>query len=230
MENLDSDFKEIYDNFFKNEVQNNSSLLKRSEILVTLAALITNQSLNQYKKLANEIINSEITPIELKELLYQCVPYLGLAKTFDFFKATNDVLIENNVELPLESQKTTTPENRIEEGRKIQDKYFGCENMDEMRKNAVEGQEHFNTFLEGYCFGDFYTRDGLNDQDRELITFSIITSLGGCENQLRGHVGGNLNVGNNKEILISALTILMPYIGFPRTLNGLNIVNEIAGD
>ncbi len=155
---------------------------------------------------------------------------MGLAKTIDFFKATNDVLIENNVKLPLESQKTTTPENRIEKGRQIQDKYFGKENMDEMRRNAIEGQKHFNTFLEGYCFGDFYTRTGLNDQDRELITFSIIASLGGCENQLRGHVGGNLNVGNNKEILISALTILMPYIGFPRTLNALNIINEIAGD
>ena len=97
-----------------------------------------------------------------------------------------------------------------------------------MNDNAPEGQEHFNRFLEGFCFGDFYTRDGLNDQQRELITFVFIATLGGCENQLRGHTQGNLAVGNKKEDLISAITVILPYIGFPRTLNALAIVNEIC--
>ncbi|WP_299523506.1 carboxymuconolactone decarboxylase family protein [uncultured Methanobrevibacter sp.] len=228
MKNFDPDFTEIYDNFFTNEVLENSALPKRSRILISLASLITNHSINQYKEIANKVLKSEITPIELKEVLYQTVPYIGLGKAYDFFNVTNDVLIDNDIDLPLESQKTTNFENRIEKGREIQDRFFGKENMDEMRNNALEDQKHFNTFLEGYCFGDFYTRKSLNDQDRELITFSIIASLGGCENQLRGHVGGNLAVGNNKEILISALTILMPYIGFPRTLNALNIINEVC--
>ena len=80
--------------------------------------------------------------------------------------------------------------------------------------------------MSAYCFGDFYTRDALSNQDRELITFCILATLGGCENQLRGHVLANLNVGNDKEVLIDALTILLPYIGFPRTLNALAIINE----
>ncbi|MDD6286571.1 MAG: carboxymuconolactone decarboxylase family protein, partial [Methanobacteriaceae archaeon] len=63
---------------------------------------------------------------------------------------------------------------------------------------------------------------------REIITFSIIASLRGCENQLRGHTGGNLSVGNTKEDLISAVTVLLPYNGFPRTLNALAIINEIC--
>ena len=97
-----------------------------------------------------------------------------------------------------------------------------------MNDNAPEGQKHFNTFLEGYCFGDFYTRDGLNDSERELITFVFIATLGGCENQLRGHVQGNLSVGNDKAKLVSAITVILPYIGFPRSLNALAIVNEIC--
>jgi 4-carboxymuconolactone decarboxylase len=80
--------------------------------------------------------------------------------------------------------------------------------------------------LEGYCFGDFYTRDGLDDPQRELITFVFIATLGGCENQLRGHTQGNLSVGNTKEKLISAITVILPYIGFPRSLNALSIINE----
>ena len=73
---------------------------------------------------------------------------------------------------------------------------------------------------------DFYTRDGLNDQQRELITFIFLTTLGGCENQLRGHTQANLTVGNDKEKLVSAITVALPYIGFPRSLNALAIVNE----
>lgn len=99
-----------------------------------------------------------------------------------------------------------------------------------MRNTSPENQIHFQDFLSGYCFGDFYTRGGLTDQDRELITFSLIATLGGCENQLRGHTAGNLSVGNTKEILLGAITVLCPFIGFPRTLNALAIVNEITGN
>ena len=88
-----------------------------------------------------------------------------------------------------------------------------------------EGQKHFNTFLEGFCFGDFYSRDGLNDNQRELITFVFIATLGGCENQLKGHIQANLTLGNTKEILISTITIILPYIGFPRSLNALSLIN-----
>lgn len=97
-----------------------------------------------------------------------------------------------------------------------------------MDENTPRDQQHFNRFLEGYCFGDFYTRDGLNDCERELVTFVFIATLGGCENQLRGYTHGNLCVGNTKEKLISAITIILPFIGFPRCLNALRIVNEIC--
>ena len=97
-----------------------------------------------------------------------------------------------------------------------------------MNDSAPEGQQHFNRFFFVFCFGDFYTRYGLNDQQRELITFTFIATLGGCENQLRGHIQGNLSVGNDKEKLISAITVMLPYIGFPRSLNAVAIVNEIC--
>jgi 4-carboxymuconolactone decarboxylase len=78
------------------------------------------------------------------------------------------------------------------------------------------------------CFGDFYTRSGLDLKTRELLTFCIISALGGCENQLRAHVQGNLNVGNDKELLLNTITQCMPYIGFPRTLNAINCINEVV--
>lgn len=49
--------------------------------------------------------------------MYQAVPYVGMAKVFDFLHATNDVLAERGVEL---SPGTVTPKTRAEKGGAVQ--------------------------------------------------------------------------------------------------------------
>lgn len=60
-------------------------------------------------------------------------------------------------------------------------------------------RRNINRWLADNCFGDYYTRNGLNGQEREMITFCFLLAQGGCENQLRGHTAGNFGVGNGKE-------------------------------
>ena len=228
-EKNDPEFHEIFRNFAYGEVFEYSTLSRKDSVLVTLASLIAAQSPKAFKKILLSSLNVDITPEEVKELLYQSVPYVGFGRAHNFFGVVIKVFDKKGIELPLPERSNTTPENRHQKGREIQERYFGAENIEMMRNATPEDQKHFNTFLEGFCFGDFYTRDGLNDQQRELITFTFIATLGGCENQLKGHTQGNLVVGNDKEKLISAITVMMPYIGFPRTLNALAVVNEICG-
>ena len=224
----DPEFHEIFKNFAFDEVYEYSALTEKESVLVTLASLIACQSPKAFKKILLSAVNKYVTPEEVKELLYQSVPYVGFGRAHNFFGVTIKNFDKKGIEMPLENRSNTAPENRHQKGRELQDRYFGAEMIQMMNDNAPEGQEHFNRFLEGFCFGDCYTRDGLNDQQRELITFVFIATLGGCENQLRGHTQGNLAVGNKKEDLISAITVILPYIGFPRTLNALAIVNEIC--
>ena len=56
----------------------------------------------------------------------------------------------------------------------------------------------------------------------------MLVSLGGCEPQVKGHVAANVNVGNDRARLLDVLTQLIPFIGYPRTLNGLRVLD--AGD
>jgi 4-carboxymuconolactone decarboxylase len=51
--------------------------------------------------------------------------------------------------------------------------------------------------------------------------------MGGTESQVKGHIRGNINVGNDKEMLLSVITQLLPYIGYPRTLNAIKCLNEV---
>jgi 4-carboxymuconolactone decarboxylase len=60
-----------------------------------------------------------VTPVEVKEIVYQAVPYVGMAKIFDFLHATNEVLESQGIQLPLDGQSTTNPDNRLEKGLQV---------------------------------------------------------------------------------------------------------------
>jgi 4-carboxymuconolactone decarboxylase len=103
---------------------------------------------------------------------------------------------------------------------------FG-DRIEKMRGETPKNQLHIQDFLSANCFGDYYTRTGLDIKMRELLTFAMLISMGGCEAQVKGHVQGNINVGNKKEVLLDVITQLLPYLGYPRTLNALRCLNEV---
>jgi 4-carboxymuconolactone decarboxylase len=84
--------------------------------MVQLAAIIACQAAREYRAMLGAALNIGVTAIEAKEILYQAVPYVGIARAYDFIQATNDVLTERGIELPLPGQSTTTPESRMEKG------------------------------------------------------------------------------------------------------------------
>jgi 4-carboxymuconolactone decarboxylase len=224
----DPEFVELFDNWAFDEVLEHSVLDARTRLMVQLAAIMACQAVSEYRVMLGGALNVGVTPVEVKEIVYQAVPYLGIARVFDFLHATNEVLRERGVALPLEGQSTTTPETRFAQGVAAQKRIFG-DAIDEMRAGAPEDQLHIQDFLAANCFGDYYTRRGLDLKTRELLTFAMIASMGGCEPQLAGHVAGNLGVGNDRAVLVSTITQLLPFIGYPRTLNALRIIDQGTG-
>ena len=222
----DPELIEVFDNFAFDEVLEYGNLDSRTRMMVILASLIAQQTLSEYKVMLGGALNLGVTPIEAKEILYQAVPYVGIAKAFDFLFATNEVLESRGVQLPLPGQATTISETRFEKGLALQKEIFGPM-IDDMHRRAPKNQVHIQRYLSANCFGDYCTRNGLEIQTRELLTFSILLSLGGCEPQLKGHIRGNANVGNDKYKLLSVVTQLLPYIGYPRALNAINCVDEV---
>ena len=87
---------------------------------------------------------------------------------------------------------------------------------------------HINRWLAANCFGDYYTRTGLDLKQREMITFCFLAAQGGCEPQLIAHSKGNMNLGNDKAFLIKVVSQCLPYIGYPRSLNAINVLNKAA--
>ena len=221
----DPELIEIFDNFAFAEVLGYGDLDVKTRMMCILASCIAGAAQTEFRTMLEGALNVGVTPVEAKEVVYQAVPYVGMARTLDFVHIVNGVLTARGVALPLEGQSATSPETRFEKGLAVQKAIFG-ERIDAMRAAAPENQKHMQDYLSANCFGDYVSRGGLDAKVRELLTFSMLLTLGGCESQLRSHIQGNLNVGNDKRTLLSVVTQLLPYAGYPRTLNAIACLNE----
>lgn len=221
----DREFFTNYANFAFDEVWTHSNLSKSERLLIILASLSAIPAHAEFETMLKAALNAKVSPIMIKEVIYQATPYVGMGKIADILHITNKVFAQAGIKLPLEPQGTTNRDNRYDKGLQAQVDIFG----DGMRSvRAPKDKKHISEFLSSNCFGDYYTRNGLELQFRELITFVYLISMGGAERQVRAHVHGNLNMGNDKARLIAVVTALIPYIGYPRSLNALNAIDEVV--
>lgn len=204
------------------------ALPERTRHLAIVAALLGCQGLDAFRIEVPEALAAGVTPIELKEVVYQATDYLGLGRVLPFVGALNEALEAAGVALPLEGRATVTPETRLEAGNAAQIEIFG-EGMRASWETCPAERATVNRWLAANCFGDYYTRDGLSLADRELVTFCYLIAQGGCEPQATAHAGGNLNMGNDRTMLYAVVYQVLPYIGYPRSLNALACIDAAAG-
>ena len=223
----DPEFIERFDNFAFDEVVNEVRLDDRTAMMSHLAYLLGCQGIDEFRCMVPAALNFGVTPVEVKEIIYQAVAYLGIGRVLPFLKAANEILAERGVTLPLENQATTTMESRLQAGEQAQVDIFG-EGMRGFAQSGPEESRHINRWLAINCFGDYYTRMGLDYKDREMITFCFLAAQGGCEPQLTSHAAANMKIGNDKEFLIKIISENIPFIGYPRSLNALRCVNAAA--
>jgi len=98
-------------------------------------------------------------------------------------------------------------------------------------KNVMESLKDIapdlGRYIVEFAFGDIYNREGLNLQERELITIASLLTAGGCEPQLEVHINGALNVGISAEKIIEAFLHCIPYTGFPKVLNAVTVAKKV---
>src|SRR5690554_4636356 len=194
--------------------------------LITITVLTTDQTLPQLKAHTNAALNIGATPIQIREVIYQLAPFIGYPKVLNAVGVINEVFEGRGIELPLKDQGTVREHQRFEKGREKQYPLYGDEMKDYMSDLPEEFAEAIPRLLTESLFGDYYTREGLDVQTRELMIFCALATLGGTERQMASHAIGNLKVGNNKETLLSAMVQIYPYVGFPRIANAIAVIKE----
>ena len=224
--NDDLELQTIMKNYIYGDVYQHGTLDLRLRELILIVVNTTNHTLTALKEHVNAAIKAEVSPIQIKEVIYQCTPYIGLVKVQEALEVVNLIFKKRNIST--KPQATVNEKTRFEKGFEVQSAASGKDHIQANHDQAPQELKHIQKYLSEYCFGDFYTREGLDLKTRELMTMVMLATLGGCENQLRGHVGANITVGNSRELLIETITQCQPYIGFPRTLNAITIINEVT--
>ena len=95
---------------------------------------------------------------------------------------------------------------------------------------VVEPLGDLGRYIVEFAFGDIYSREGLSLRDRELATVAALTAMGGCEPQLKVHLGGALNVGLTEEEIEETILQTVPYAGFPTAINAMNVFKKVMAN
>jgi 4-carboxymuconolactone decarboxylase len=222
----DPELMTILQRFIFGEVFYIGNLSDTTRELITITALATAQTLPQLKAHTAAALNIGVKPLEIREVIYQLAPFIGYPKVLNALDTINSVFKSRGIQLPLQNEGTVTEGQRFEKGKEIQYPLYGEGMKQNMKDLPGEFADAIPRMLTETCFGDFYTRGGLDIKTRELVIFCALATLGGTDRQMASHAVGNMKVGNDKETLLSALVQLYPYIGFPRIANALYAIKE----
>ena len=220
------EFTDFFTSFAFVEVPEEVHIPANEANLAVLAALMGAGAVSTFGHMLDVAFAAGVSPLQVREMIYQGTAYLGIGRSMPFLELFDSLRISDE---PLEATATVSQNDRTERGEDAQVEIFG-ENMRGFSSRGNEDVRHINRWLSANCFGDYYTRSGLDLRLRELCTFCFLAALGGCEPQLTSHAMGNMHIGNDHSYLISVVSALVPYIGYPRCLNALECINTAAAN
>lgn len=227
-EGTDGGFMQILQGYIFGDVCYTGSLDNRMRELVTVTVLTAISALPQLKAHVQASLNVGCTPVEIREAVYQCAPFIGFPRTLNAISTMNEVFSANDIALPLpEQKKLASDEERYAKGFEIQAPVYGTEIAERYTWLPGEFAQAVPRFLTELCFGDFNTRTGLDGKTRELLTVILLAAMGGTEVQVKSYVEGALEVGNTKEEIVCALVHASGYMGIPCLFNALNTCKDL---
>lgn len=80
-----------------------------------------------------------------------------------------------------------------------------------------------------FPFGDIYSRGVLDNKQQAMITIAALTAIA-AEPEAELWINSGFNVGLTKDEVVGTIIHLIPYIGYPRSLNALALVKKVLAE
>lgn len=98
----DPELAAIFQKFVFGEIFHVGDLDDRTREMIVVVTLAAQQAMPQLKMHVRAALDSGVTPVELREAVYQCAPFIGFPKTLEAVSVMNEVFAERGIRLPLE--------------------------------------------------------------------------------------------------------------------------------
>ena len=113
-----------------------------------------------------------------------------------------------------------------EQGLKVRRAVVGDAYVDASLKNADEFSQPMQELVTQYCWGDVWSREGMDRRTRSLMNLAMIAALNRSE-ELHTHVRGAINNGVTKEEIQEAFLQVAIYCGMPAGLGSFKVARAV---
>lgn len=180
-------------------LKSSTNLDGRQQSIITISALTAKGDLEQLQKALHKGLDAGLTVNQIKEVLVHVYAYAGFPRSIRGLQTLMSVIDERkangiNDKMGADASPVNDDRDKYIRGREILGKLTGAP-----QAGPATGYSAFapvlDTFLKEHLFADIFERDVLSYAERELVTISILSSIGGVEPMLQGHLNISLNVG-----------------------------------
>lgn len=212
----------------------NMGLSPKEQSLIGIAALTGKGDLIKLKTELNRGLDVGLTVNQIKESLVHVYAYAGFPRSIRGLQTFMTVLEERkskgiNDPMGPEASVIKDQHSKYERGKAILKELTGVTEQEQKTGYAAFAPE-IEIFLKEHLFADIFERDVLNYTQRELVTISVLSSIGGVEPMLNSHLKICINLGLTPNQLQQFLSIIKSNIGDKEALSTEIVLNNILKD
>jgi len=217
--------------YAQSKVESNKTLTAKQQSIIPIAAYTAKGELQHLKSALSEGLDAGLTINEIKEVIVHLYAYCGFPRSIRGLQTFMEVLDERkakgiNDETGADASPINDDHTKYERGK---------ENLEELIGMPITGPQRgyaafapvLEIFLKEHLFADIFERDILSLTDRELVTVSVLSSIGGVEPMLRAHLSICLNVGLTPEQLNEFVGIIKSTIGKKEAKDAQAVLDEV---
>ena len=206
-------------------------LSTKEKCIIPIAAYTSKGELKRLKSALNEGLDAGLTINEIKEVMVHLYAYCGFPRSIRGLQTFMDVLEERRGKGITDKQGTEASviydkRSKYEQGKANLEKLTG-RSEPEIKSGYAAFAPIIDVFLKEHLFADIFNRDILSYAERELVTISALSSIGGVEPMLRSHLSICLNVGLTPQQLHEFITIIKMTIGRKEAKAAQTVLSEV---
>ena len=213
------------------EMFTNPELTAKQQSIIPIAAYTAKGELQDLKSALNNGLEAGLTISQIKEVLVHLYAYCGFPRSIRGLQTFMEVLDERKAKgindvLGSEASPIQDERNKYERGKEILGKLTGTP-QDGPKTGYSAFAPEIDVFLKEHLFADIFERDVLTFSERELVTISVISSIGGAEPMLRAHINICLNIGLTPEQLHQFVNIIKSTVGKKEAKAAQKVLDDI---
>jgi len=210
------------------------SLSNKEKGLVNIAATTASGELTKLKNALNKGLDHGLTTNQIKEGIIHLYAYAGFPRSIRGLQTLMAVLEERKAKgiddpLGAEASPIGNDQPKYDRGKAILEQLTGIPEKDPKTGYAAFAPT-IEVFLKEHLFADIFERDVLSYAERELVTVSVLASIGGVEPMLKSHLTICLNVGLSEEKLRQFISVIESTVGKKESLDAQAILDEVLSD